>query len=85
MIVIREEKIDNPLSQVKEAEPMRINCIECNKDFIMQPGKQVYFVDKGLAFPKRCDACIASRNTAIRRDSIQIKDTRPEGDANAQS
>jgi hypothetical protein len=83
MIVIREEKIDNPLSQVKEAEPMRITCIECQKDFIMQPGKQVYFVDKGLAFPKRCDACIASRNTAIRRDSIQIKDSR--GDTNAQS
>jgi hypothetical protein len=78
MSTVEEMQIDNKLSQVKEAHDMKLKCTDCKKDFTFTAGEQVYYVDKGLAFPKRCEPCRMIRRTKIQHNSIQIQDKRPE-------
>ncbi len=69
---------DSNLTPVQQVTDMIIKCVDCGNDFVFTAGNQVYFADKGMAVPKRCDRCRLKRRTAIQRDSIEIKDQRPE-------
>lgn len=66
---------NSDLTPVVKVSDMILKCQDCKNNFVFTAGNQVYFVDKGLATPKRCEACRLRRVTKIQRNGIEIKDT----------
>jgi hypothetical protein len=42
-----------------------IVCIDCGGGFLFEAGEQFFFQSKGLAEPKRCRECRATRKASI--------------------
>lgn len=47
-------------------------CVDCEKEFTFTEGEQNYFKDRGLAIPKRCEACRIKRRSVIGRNQVNI-------------
>jgi hypothetical protein len=44
-----------------KTEDLRITCVDCGKDFIIESHEQEFYKEKGLYLPKRCPACRLKR------------------------
>lgn len=44
-----------------ELTDTKINCVDCDVEFILSLGEQRWFKDKGFSMPKRCPDCRARR------------------------
>lgn len=40
---------------------MRVDCVECGRGFMIDPGEQKWFARRGMEFPKRCPKCRDAR------------------------
>jgi hypothetical protein len=36
---------------------MKIKCIRCGEEFILEEGEKKFYKDKGFPYPKRCRDC----------------------------
>ena len=50
----------------KIEKDIELTCVECNGTFKFTTGEQCYFFTKGLAQPKRCPECRATRKEILR-------------------
>lgn len=44
-----------------ELTDTKINCVDCDTQFVLSLGEQRWFKDKGFSMPKRCPDCRARR------------------------
>lgn len=56
---------------VQEPDDLRIDCLECDRVFILTVGERQWFEDKGLSTPKRCPDCRADRRKTREAEKVQ--------------
>lgn len=55
-----------------------LSCIVCGEDFIFSSGEMVYYLDHGLAEPKRCPSCRRARRAAKALTSKALVESKVE-------
>ncbi len=59
---------------------IEVQCVDCGQTFTITAGEQRFFLEKGLALPKRCKAC---REKGARTSSRRMaSSTRSKTDSN---
>lgn len=48
------------------ADPVQLACYDCGEDFVLSASTRAWFTDRGMALPKRCEACRRARRTERR-------------------
>lgn len=46
---------------------IRLQCVDCDREFIFTEGEQKYFEQKGLFSPKRCFSCRKKKREEIQQ------------------
>jgi hypothetical protein len=54
---------DDNDNQFEPGEDTSLQCSDCGRDFLWTSDEQAFYFERGLAAPKRCDACRANRKT----------------------
>lgn len=46
---------------MEKEEDIKLKCVDCGSDFIIESGEREFYRKKGLYLPKRCPSCRRER------------------------